>query len=241
MTIAASDVLYIGGGLAVQLFGALSWRTSPGEDNAENHTRASTGTFVDPDGNTKTAAVDVPRVNWLDEDSDGVYETPTLKIESTDELWVPFVHRPQTMTVYADFYLRQTMANLDSPFHIGASSPTTDPRCLVTSDGTYFYGVHDNGTQTATATLTAAPSLNDRVELLLRLNANGSLDIQQAVNSGSVNAASDGTAVPFATAWADQRLWIGSGGTIQHGAWDFRSIKLARGIWGMGTMRGLFE
>lgn len=240
MTIRASDVLFIGGGVAVRRFGALSWRTSPAEDSPEVHTRAAAANFVDPNGDTKQAGADVPRVEWIDDDSDGVRETPTLLLGTTDLLYFPWPRVPVAMSVYLDFDQLALMSAAAGVLHIGDAVAGTDPRFVVQSNGTFFQAVHDNGTTVVTATLAAAPSQNDRVEILAILKADGSLTIEQSVNQAASTTASDATTATLGAAWADRRLYINSTGSTGAGDARFRSIKAVRGIQTLAAMRSLF-
>lgn len=81
MSIRPQDVLLYAGGECLQKFGALGWRTSPQDERAETHVRTSVGYFVGSAGAVRIAAAGVPRVEWLDTDADGVFETPVLLLE----------------------------------------------------------------------------------------------------------------------------------------------------------------
>lgn len=85
MAILPRNVLFYGGGAALQKFGTLSRRTTTpargGEEQKETFTRSSTGFFRDRGGVWRTAEANTPRVEWWDLNGDGVFELPTLLLE----------------------------------------------------------------------------------------------------------------------------------------------------------------
>ncbi len=82
MTISLDEALFYGGGECLERFGTLSWRTTGFEDQVhETHVRSSDGYFIDNQGILRRAGTDVPRVEWLDLDGDGVFESPSLLLE----------------------------------------------------------------------------------------------------------------------------------------------------------------
>ena len=74
------ELLLHAGGEAVRVYGTVYRKTARGEDNGYTHSRSSVAQFT---GTTviRTAASGVPRIEWLDTDSDGVRETPALLLE----------------------------------------------------------------------------------------------------------------------------------------------------------------
>jgi len=76
----AADLGFFGGE-SLTRHGTLSRRTATWEDNAETHTRSSDGSLIERDGVLKSAGSNVPRVEWVDTDSDGTRDTPTLLLE----------------------------------------------------------------------------------------------------------------------------------------------------------------
>jgi len=83
MTIHPRDILFYGGGAALQKYGTLSRRTTPiarkGEDVAETFTRTGTAYYIDGQGVLQLAAANLPRINhW----GDGArLSTPRLLVE----------------------------------------------------------------------------------------------------------------------------------------------------------------
>lgn len=118
------DVLFYGGGDCMLKFGTLSWRTSPGEDNPETHTRTAGATFVGKAGYLRQAAANTPRVEWLDLDDDGIYETPVYLGEPS-----------RTNLVTSD--------NFDGGW-ISTNSPVVTPGIDDPAGGTAAYRVADD-------------------------------------------------------------------------------------------------
>ena len=72
-----TDLLFHAGGECLQQYGSLIRKTSRGEDNGYTHTRSgAVGPYTDSDGVLRAAAANTPRVEWLDLDGDGEFETP---------------------------------------------------------------------------------------------------------------------------------------------------------------------
>lgn len=237
MAAVAPDLFFAAGDCLTRL-GVLSQRTSPGEEAPETHTRAGTNTYTDRNGDSKTADANVITVHWLDDDSDGVYDTQTLKLGTSDTIYWPWPWKAQAMTLLVDFDMTSLMSASAAVVHIGSATAATDPRLVVISNGTYFQAIHDNGSTTATATLAAAPSQNDRVELMLTLASDGSLTLEQSVNQGASTTASDATTVTL-TAWADSRIYLNSAGSSSAGSGYYRAVKAARGSLTLAEMRAL--
>ena len=85
MSIHPRDILFYGGGAALEKFGTLCQRRAPafrgGEEVIETFTRTGTAYFKDRSGVLRYAEENAPRVHWLDLDDDGVMETPALLLE----------------------------------------------------------------------------------------------------------------------------------------------------------------
>ena len=86
MTIHPSQILFYAGGRSLELFGTPSRRVAPiarrGEDIIETFTRASTGSYIDANGEIKLAESGLQRIEMVDLDGDGVRET-TFLLEDT--------------------------------------------------------------------------------------------------------------------------------------------------------------
>ncbi len=85
MAIHPSQILFYAGGRSLELFGPPSRRTTPiarrGEDIIETFSRASIGSYVDANGEVKLAEIDALRIDMLDLDVAGTFDTPALVLE----------------------------------------------------------------------------------------------------------------------------------------------------------------
>jgi len=124
--------------------------------------------------------------------------------------------------------------------HIGAADATTGARVTLESTGAFYRLTHSNGSASAVATLAAAPSYGNRERLRCVINPNGSVLLGQTIGTGTETTAADATAVPFASAWAAQRLYVGCAGTTKAGDLRLRAIRAARGVQTVADMEGIF-
>lgn len=124
--------------------------------------------------------------------------------------------------------------------HIGAADATTGARVTLESTGAFYRLTHSNGSASAVATLAAAPSYGNRNRLRCVINPNGSVLLGQTIGTGTETTATDVTAVPFASAWAAQRLYVGCAGTTKAGDLRLRAVRAARGVQTVTDMEGIF-
>jgi hypothetical protein len=79
------DVLLRVGGRTLARYGTLTQRLAPeargGEEGKETFTRASVKRYRDRSGIGRKAAADVPALEWVDLDGDGVLDTPGILLE----------------------------------------------------------------------------------------------------------------------------------------------------------------
>lgn len=159
---------------------------------------------------------------------------------NAETLFLPFVASPQEMTVYVKFEERGTISvSNQRVFHLGSSSVGADPRVTVRSNGTNYTVDHDNGTTTPTASLSAAPSIGQEVEIRMVLAADGSVTIGQSIDGAAETTASDTTTAVLGAAWAGQLVYLNSGGSGNRGFGGVLSFKIARGTKTMAEMRVL--
>ena len=124
--------------------------------------------------------------------------------------------------------------------HIGAADATTGARVTLESTGAFYRLTHSNGSASAVATLAAAPSYGNRNRLRCVINPNGSVILGQTIGTAAETTATDVTAVPFASAWAAQRLYVGCAGTTKAGDLRLRAVRAARGVQTLTDMEGIF-
>src|SRR5690606_8415066 len=107
---------------------------------------------------------------------------------AADALTFPWAHAPQAMTGYLRFVERGAVAMTGAArvlFQIG--SGTTAPRLFVEAFGannTYRVALV-TPTSSVVSPLPIAPSIGSRVELLWRLYADGSVQIEQSIDGGT--------------------------------------------------------
>jgi len=163
---------------------------------------------------------------------------------SADALRFPWTHAPQAMTGYLRFVERGAVAMTGVPrvlFHIGAG---TAPRLFVEAFGantTYRVAFIFAPTSSVVSPLPIAPSIGSRVELLWRLYADGSVQIEQSIDGGAPVVAARTAAIGLPTAWSGQVMRLSgvpSGGNEAPAAW--RDAVVLRGAdWTMDDVRRL--
>lgn len=158
---------------------------------------------------------------------------------NSDTLPFPFPPRPQAMTVYARFIEMGTVLVSGSRvLHIGGSLFSDAPRFLLQELNGGYAVRHDNGTTNQVVAITSpVPSVGDTVELVAHLNVDGSVKLQQSVNSGLVATSTETGAATLHPAWASSLLYLNSGGTSNYGFAAFRNIAIHRGVQTIDTMR----
>jgi len=159
--------------------------------------------------------------------------TTTAFTGYADDLYFPYLWLPMAATVLIDMIQTVAMADAATVLRIGGPVPSSTPRLAVESDGTNYRGVHASGAGSASASLASAPSLSDRVELLLQPAADGSVKLEQSLGQATPTSAVDATTVSYATAWAGRRLYLGPG--------LYRAIKVVRGAASWADMRAVFS
>jgi len=188
-----------------------------------------------------TGSIDVWRVNAYNSAAPCPEILSASGARVADVPYWTFNAKPAAMSVYTKFVDRGT-TQLSSAriLQIGLTGATTDPRVVISAESGFYVGRHDNGATDSTATLAAAPTMWQEVELLLTLSNAGLPTLYQSINGATVTSAA-GSAAAFASAWAGTRLYLGcdpAGGN--GGVPDFRSVKVARGVKSMAEIRGAF-
>ncbi len=159
---------------------------------------------------------------------------------NADTFYADWLVPPQAMTVYVKMREHGTAFADQSVLHIGGATASSDPRFVITTDGSDNYRVtHDNATTAVSSTLGAAPAMYDTVELRAVLNADGSVLIGQSLNAGTESVASTSAAAALGSAWADQRIYLGSAGSSDQGYNPLVAVKIHRGVQTLAFMRAL--
>lgn len=157
-----------------------------------------------------------------------------------DDLSYPFLAFPQAMTAYARFVERGAIAIAANPriFQIGGGAARFQ---ITTSTATGQYGVaHNNGVTAVSATLASGPSYGQLVELRAVLNADGSVLIGQSINGGAESLAGPSAALALASAWSDQKIWVGEAAAASAvAAMGLFDLRVAGGARTLQQMREL--
>lgn len=157
---------------------------------------------------------------------------------AADALSYPFLAPPQAMTLYAKFVERGSARSSTSRrvVEVSAANP------LVLMGQTSGSGVYNITNIDATAgqvmsSAAAAPAYGDTVELRGLLNADGSVQLGQALNNGAEAVAAASAALSLAAAWGTAVLYV-NGPTAGFNA--FQSVKVAPGVRTLADMRTAF-
>lgn len=99
MTTRRTDLLFHAGGEAVEQYGTIVRKTLRDDDNGYTFTRSgSVGPYVDYDGVIRTAATNVPRIDWQGGDAYLLLEDARTNLVSTDDLTAWSAVRSPTVT-----------------------------------------------------------------------------------------------------------------------------------------------
>ncbi|MGK2933699.1 MAG: phage head spike fiber domain-containing protein [Gemmatimonadaceae bacterium] len=148
---------------------------------------------------------------------------------SADSFYWNYPHAPQGMFVYCRFIERGTIAAPDAGvFQIGDAGAAE--RLLVyRSTSTDFYtAYHHNGASAVTSTLAVKGAVGDTLELLLRLNAGGNVQLIQSVNGAAVTEAATSGSLALPSTFTAPRFYLNSEGVSEMGANSFAEIKAVK-------------
>jgi hypothetical protein len=146
-----------------------------------------------------------------------------------DVLTFPLNGRPQSLTLYCRFLEMGMVLATSSRLVTIGSNAAANPRVYIDSSGTYYRGTHHNGTSSVTATLAAAPSLGQSVELRLTVAPTGAVTVGQSIAGGTESVTSTTAALALAQSWASAHL------AVENIA--LRDCVVVRGVQTMATMR----
>lgn len=144
---------------------------------------------------------------------------------AADQAYSRYPWQPMAATYYVRFLERGTISNASAKvFHIGADS-ATGARLYIESTGTVYRAIYTDGTTTKTATLAAAPTYGQLVELMLSITSAGVITLSQSIALAPATTATD-TALALPSAWGGSppKLWINSLSTTNVGLISLRAL-----------------
>jgi|SRR5688572_29944753 len=208
-------------------------RVTPLGGETATFTRTSDATVNDSFGVSRTVGYD--QTAWT-----SVSDVPYLWLSraagarAADSLSWPFLARPQVMTIYVRFIEFGSLPLASARVLTLGSAALGTPYLYVYSTGSFYRAEYHNGSVAVTATLAVAPATNDRVELRVVLNVNGSVTIAQTINEGAegtpVASGAPGSGPAIATAWSATTLWLNGEAAASAGIGLYRTLKIAAGV-----------
>ena len=159
---------------------------------------------------------------------------------NADVLPLPFPARPQAMTAYFRLIeMGSLLGSIAYLFQISDAS-NSDPTLQMFANTGVYQAQHTNGNTNVIVTLATAPDVGDETELVLQVNADGSLKLIQSINGEATTETATSGALVFALAWSGQILHVGTRGSgVQGIQTGFRNMVFHRGVQSLATMRRL--
>jgi hypothetical protein len=173
----------------------------------------------------------------------------TAVTRAADNMYFPFTHPPQEMTVYTRFRERAYSGK------VAGGAFSADPVrlwqvCNAAGSTPFFTGyasltgwaayVHDGATDVG-AVSGGHPLYNDEVEVSLSLHSPGAVGHQYCINNGAVTAMDTSlhnSRIP--AAWSGERFYLGSNGGGLYSYGLYHSVKVAAGVHTLEAMRGMY-
>lgn len=178
MSIHPRDILFYGGGAALQKYGTLSRRTTSiarnGEDVTETFTRSGTAYYVDRAGVLRIAAENKPRVNHWDTVNGEALTTPRLLLEAAR---TNLVTDSETL---GDGGWTEAYCNVGDNADTAPDGTATADRLVEDSTAGQAHGVYDSITKTA--------STNCAFSVFAKAGTRTWLKLRISVSSHYVNA-----------------------------------------------------
>jgi hypothetical protein len=165
------------------------------------------------------------------------YQGPSLDTRNADQWSVDYPHGPMAASYATRFVERAAppwvAAGDLSPrlWQIGAAAGSSPLLLIAKPSGasTYLAG-HATALGESNSTIALTPTPGDLIELMLELFADGSVHLHGRKNGGAVVSDSGpGTAIPFAPAWSDDVLHLGSLGSSAGADIAFGGLIAKRG------------
>ncbi len=152
---------------------------------------------------------------------------------SVDTLTWPFVSRPQALTVFAEFVLRDAIASENVGIvGIGGGASNTDPRCLLYqgATGAFLFALDGGATVSSASVTPSSIAHGDWCEVSGVLRSDGSTIVSCRINGGTVTTGSASvTTQALPSSWAVAQLDAGRFNSTSQGASPLRRIRVAAG------------
>lgn len=162
--------------------------------------------------------------------------TSSAATRNKDDYSTDFEHGPQALTVYADFIERGTVVESSSGRVLSISDAA--PLFNVQESGGFYRAIYNNGSQSSTATLSAAPNLDDRVEIRAVLNDDGSVIIGQSIGGASESTAT-GSGATLQRSWGARTFVFGNQTGTTPAYEGLMRVRVATGVRTMQEMRDI--
>jgi hypothetical protein len=152
--------------------------------------------------------------------------TTASAARAADSFYWDYTPVPQAMMVYSRFVEAGSVSASGRLWEIGAAGGLS-PRLVCYASGGFYTAYHETSAGSVSASLAAAPSAGNTVELVFVLNADGSVEIVQSINSAAITGASSAV-LALASAFSDTRLWLNSVGSSFVGSNKFAEVKAVK-------------
>ena len=174
---------------------------------------ATLASVADADGvNTYTAVNNQPAWEQRDWDGDTIRESFGLKMGTSDRLAYPAAFRVMPTSFLLEFIETGAISTANATLLAYSNDAASGARWWISTSGTLYQLNYTDGTTTRTATLAAAPTTGDRVQLYGEISATGVATLFQNVN-GSESVVS-AAALTLPASWvASASVRLNSQGT----------------------------
>lgn len=205
MALRRHDVLTLTGGSVWRQYGVPVIKTRGaeigGEAFKETFTRPGTGSFVDAVGVLRTAGDNVFRLDW----TGGI---PGLLLTGNDVFTLPYYNAPMASQWYCRFEERDIVTMDTRVWQVGDASGGQDFHHMRLMDATN-YSLNQSA---VTVDVPMSPAVNDTIELLMTIEADGSVSGLGRKNGGGLVGSSPATApgAGMPTAFSDTLLTVNS-------------------------------
>ena len=159
---------------------------------------------------------------------------------AAESLSWPFNAVPQPMTVYHRFVDRGVAGAPSSPMFMRIGSTNLSPAFFIYGAAGSVTFTHDNGVSAKYSVGTVALADGDVVELLGKLNADGSVKGEVYVDGVLVDSPAASGAATLQSAWVGTNLYMGSYGSGQFTYESHAALKIAPGVRTMDWMRSAY-